>query len=78
MTDARREETDAHRAAARDTAARDAGARCLRSPDGTALLLWLEARWGRRLPGATAEQMQANAGAMEVLSLLRRLRDTPT
>ena len=53
----------------------DAGRRALRTQDGTALLEFLEERWGRRLPGKTADQMQANAGAMEVITLLRRLRE---
>lgn len=53
----------------------DAGRRALRTPDGTALLEMLEERWGRRLPGKTSDQMQANAGAMEVIALLRRLRE---
>jgi hypothetical protein len=53
----------------------DAGRRALRTSDGTALLELLEERWGRRLPGKTADQMQANAGAMEVIVMLRRLRE---
>lgn len=53
----------------------DAARRALRSPDGTVLLELLEERWGRRLPGVNADQMQANAGAMAVISSMRRLRE---